>query len=74
MRKLDPGCLSGAYCCVVVTEWERFKALTPDNSTDFDLRQFRHRLAFSAVGLGGGESFDGVHTRAVTSNTAHRTA
>ncbi len=29
--KLDPGCLSGAYCCVVVTEWERFKALTPHN-------------------------------------------
>jgi len=73
MRRFDPACLSGAYCCVVITEWEEFKALTPDDFIKymaqpvvvdarriFDPRQFRHRLEFSAVGLGGGETFDGV--------------
>jgi len=68
-----PACLSGAHCCVVITEWEEFKALTPDDFIKymaqpvvvdarriFDPRQFRHRLEFSAVGLGGGETFDGV--------------
>jgi UDPglucose 6-dehydrogenase len=60
-----PACLTGAHCCVVVTEWEQFKALTPDDFINhmtqpavvdarriFDPRQFRDRLMFSAVGLG----------------------
>jgi UDPglucose 6-dehydrogenase len=68
-----PACLSGAHCCVVITEWEQFKALTPDDFIEhkgqpvvvdarriFDPRQFRHRLEFSAVGFGDGASFDGV--------------
>jgi len=62
-----PACLSGAHCCVVVTEWGQFKALTPDDFIEhmarpvvvdarriFDPQLFRHRLEFSAVGLGGG--------------------
>jgi UDPglucose 6-dehydrogenase len=60
-----PACLTGAHCCVVVTEWEQFKVLTPDDFINhmtrpavvdarriFDARQFRDRLMFSAVGLG----------------------
>jgi UDPglucose 6-dehydrogenase len=62
-----PTCLSGVHCCVVVTEWEQFKALTPDDFIEhmaqpvvvnarriFDPRQFRHRLEFSAVALDNG--------------------
>jgi UDPglucose 6-dehydrogenase len=62
-------CLSGAHCCVVVTEWEQFKALTPDDFIRymakpvvvdarriFDPQQFRQRLEFSAVGLGDSET------------------
>jgi UDPglucose 6-dehydrogenase len=58
-------CLAGAHCCVVVTEWEQFKALTPDDFVKhmvrpvlidarriFDPLQFRDRLTFNAVGLG----------------------
>jgi UDPglucose 6-dehydrogenase len=64
-----PACLSGAHCCVIITEWEEFKALTSDDFIEymaqpvvvdarriFDPRQFRHMLEFSAVGLGGGEN------------------
>ncbi len=29
-RSLDE-CLAGAHCCVVVTEWDQFKALTPED-------------------------------------------
>ena len=60
-----PACLTGAHCCVVVTEWEQFKELTPDDFINhmtqpavvdarriFDPRQFRDRLMFMAVGLG----------------------
>jgi UDPglucose 6-dehydrogenase len=58
-------CLAGAHCCVVATEWEEFKALTPDDFIKhmvrpvlidarriFDPKQFRSRLAYHAVGLG----------------------
>ena len=58
-------CLAGAHCCVVVTEWEEFKALTPDDFIKhmaepivvdarriFDPQEFRHRLRYMAVGLG----------------------
>ena len=57
-------CLTGAHCCIVVTEWEQFKALTPDDFIEhmaqpvvvdarriFNPQQFRSRLMFSAVGL-----------------------
>ena len=60
-------CLAGAHCCVVVTEWEQFKALTPDDFITqmaepavidarriFDPPQFRDRLPFTAIGLGDG--------------------
>jgi UDPglucose 6-dehydrogenase len=58
-------CLAGAHCCVVVTEWEEFKALTPDDFIKhmaepivvdarriFNPQEFRHRLRYKAVGLG----------------------
>jgi len=57
-------CLAGAHCCVIVTEWEQFKALTPadfvknmaepilvDARRIYDPQQFRDKLTFSAVGL-----------------------
>jgi len=60
-------CLSDAHCCVVVTEWEQFKTLTPDDFIElmaqpvvvdarriYDPQQFLQRLEFSAVGLGDG--------------------
>jgi len=28
---LNSECLAGAHCCIVVTEWEQFKRLTPDD-------------------------------------------
>ena len=50
--------------CVIVTEWEQFKALTPadfvknmaepilvDARRIYDPQQFRDKLTFSAVGL-----------------------
>jgi UDPglucose 6-dehydrogenase len=58
-------CLDGAHCCVVVTEWEEFKALTPDDFIKhmaepivvdarriYDPHEFRQRLRYKAVGLG----------------------
>jgi UDPglucose 6-dehydrogenase len=55
----------GAHCYVVVTEWEEFKALTPDDFIKhmaepivvdvrhiFDPGEFRQRLRYKAVGLG----------------------
>ena len=60
-----PTCLAGAHCCIIVTEWEQFKALKPDDFVThmaepvlvdarriYDPQQFRERLTFSAVGLG----------------------
>ena len=60
-----PACLAGAHCCVVVTEWEEFKALTPDDFIRhmaqpivvdarriFDPQLFRRRLVYKAIGLG----------------------
>ena len=58
-------CLAGAHCCVIVTEWEQFKALTSndfiaqmaqpaviDARRIFDPLLFRDKLTFNAVGLG----------------------
>ena len=57
-------CLAGAHCCVIVTEWEQFKALKPkdfvkhmaepmlvDARRIYDPQEFRDKLMFSAVGL-----------------------
>ena len=59
--------LQGAHCGVVVTEWEEFKALRPDDFIKhmaepivvdarriFDPQEFRQRLRYVAVGLGDG--------------------
>jgi UDPglucose 6-dehydrogenase len=58
-------CLAGAHCCVVLTEWEQFKRLTPDDFIQsmatpvvidarriFDPHEFGSRLTFLAVGVG----------------------
>jgi UDPglucose 6-dehydrogenase len=58
-------CLAGAHCCIVLTEWEQFKQLTPDDFIQsmaipavidarriFDPYEFGNRLTFLAVGLG----------------------
>jgi UDPglucose 6-dehydrogenase len=58
-------CLAGAHCCIVLTEWEQFKQLTPDDLIQsmatqavidarriFDPHELRSRLAFLAVGVG----------------------
>jgi nucleotide sugar dehydrogenase len=58
-------CLAGAHCCVVLTEWEQFKQLTPDDFIQsmatpavidarriFDPHEFGNRLTFFAVGRG----------------------
>ena len=60
-----PTCLAGAHCCVIVTEWDEFKVLTPndfikhmaqpivvDARRIFDPQKFRHRLTYKAIGLG----------------------
>ena len=59
-------CLTGAHCCIVLTEWEQFKQLTPDDFIQsmatpvvidarriFDPHEFGNRLTFLAVGVGG---------------------
>jgi UDPglucose 6-dehydrogenase len=58
-------CLAGAHCCIVLTEWEQFKQLTPDDFIQvmatpavidarriFDPQEFGKRLTFLAVGVG----------------------
>jgi UDPglucose 6-dehydrogenase len=57
-------CLAGAHCCVVLTEWEQFKRLTPDDFIQsmatpavidarriFDPHEFGNRLTFLAIGV-----------------------
>ena len=57
-------CLAGAHCCVIVTEWEQFRALEPEDFVKrmaepilidarriYDPQLFRDKLTFSAVGL-----------------------
>jgi len=66
-------CLAGAHCCVVLTEWEQFKRLTPDDFIQsmatpvvidarhiFDPHEFANRLTFLAVGLGRDLDDDGT--------------
>lgn len=57
-------CLAGAHCCIVMTEWEQFKGLTPEDFISqmaapvvidarriYDPQQFRNKLTFIAIGL-----------------------
>jgi len=59
-------CLKDADCCIIVTEWDEFKKLKPEdfiqnmkNSVVIDgrriygVKKFRGKLKFVAVGLGG---------------------
>lgn len=58
-------CLKGADCCVLVTEWNEFKNLSPevfienmrqpcvvDGRRMFDAEKFSEKLKFRAIGLG----------------------
>jgi UDPglucose 6-dehydrogenase len=59
------GCLKNADCCILVTEWEEFKRLKPedfiqnmrqpvlvDGRRIYDQKEFGGKLKFSAIGLG----------------------
>lgn len=73
-------CLAGAHCAAVITEWEQFKTLTPDDFIRhmatpvvidgrriFDPQQFRKKLTFMAVGL----SDDSVSTVCTNGDSYH---
>jgi UDPglucose 6-dehydrogenase len=58
-------CLKNSHCCILATEWEQFKSLTPDDFINnmsspvlidarriFDAQQFAARLRFIGIGLG----------------------
>jgi UDPglucose 6-dehydrogenase len=58
-------CLKNADCCMLVTEWDEFKKLTPEDFTQnmrfpvlidgrriFNPEEFSQKLMFAAVGLG----------------------
>ena len=58
-------CLKNADCCIIVTEWNELKKLTPENFTKnmrqpilidgrriYDPKQFSQKLKFVAIGLG----------------------
>jgi UDPglucose 6-dehydrogenase len=58
-------CLKGADCCIVVTEWEEFKKIKPEDFTQnmsypflvdgrriFVPEDFEHKLKFRAIGFG----------------------
>ena len=58
-------CLKNADCCILVTEWEEFKKLTPDDFAKnmkqpvlidgrriYDPEEFRKKINFTAIGLG----------------------
>jgi len=58
-------CLKGADCCILVTEWEEFKKLTPkdfienmrnsvliDGRRIYNPEEFKKELKFAAIGLG----------------------
>lgn len=58
-------CIRNAVCCIIVTEWDEFRNLSPEdfvkhmkepNVVDgrriYDLRRFGERIRFTAVGLG----------------------
>jgi UDPglucose 6-dehydrogenase len=58
-------CLKGADCCILVTEWEEFKKLRPDDFIQnmrtpilldgrriYDPEEFSRKIKFAAIGLG----------------------
>jgi len=58
-------CLKNADCCILITEWDEFKKLTPEDFTKnmrnpvlidgrriFDAENFSRKLKFAAIGLG----------------------
>jgi len=58
-------CISGADCCILVTEWDEFKGIKPedfiqhmrqpiliDGRRIYDPKQFSQKLKFKAIGLG----------------------
>ncbi len=58
-------CIKDADCCILVTEWEEFKKLEPqdfiknmrqpiliDGRRIYDPKEFRQKLLFAAIGLG----------------------
>jgi len=58
-------CLKNADCCIIVTEWDEFKRLKPedfvknmrrpiliDGRRIYDPKQFSQLLIFAAIGLG----------------------
>jgi len=58
-------CLKDVDCCILVTEWEEFKKLTPEDFTRnmrrpvlidgrriYDPKEFSQKLVFEAIGLG----------------------
>jgi UDPglucose 6-dehydrogenase len=58
-------CLKNADCCIIVTEWNEFKKLTPEDFTEnmkqpllidgrriYNPEEFRQKLKFVAIGLG----------------------
>jgi UDPglucose 6-dehydrogenase len=58
-------CLKNADCCILVTEWEEFKKLTPQDFAEnmkqpmlidgrriYDPREFNQKMKFAAIGLG----------------------
>jgi len=60
-------CLEGADCCLIVTEWDQFKKLAPDDFVKlmkvpfildgrriYDPTKFLERTRYKAIGLGGG--------------------
>jgi UDPglucose 6-dehydrogenase len=58
-------CLKAAHCCIIATEWNEFKKLTPedyqqymkipfliDGRRIYDPDEFKHRINYKAIGLG----------------------
>jgi UDPglucose 6-dehydrogenase len=58
-------CIKNADCCILVTEWEEFRKLTPedfkknmkqpilvDGRRIYDPEEFRKKIKFTAIGLG----------------------
>jgi len=58
-------CLKGADCCILVTEWDEFRKLVPEDFVEnmrqpclvdgrriYDTKKFSRKLEFRAVGLG----------------------
>jgi len=58
-------CIKGADCCILVTEWEEFKKLKPEDFTEnmkqpilvdgrriYNIEEFSKKIKFAAIGLG----------------------